>query len=123
MNLNLKISETIENFKKGVLLFLRPSSNSIFNCHNPKGIKLLTPIRFGLSHLRDHKFKHSFQDSLSPFCKRGKREVEIDFHYLLHRSNNSTEQLALMNTIKSIDMSILQKRDSKCERLTFLRYF
>ena len=39
-----------------------------FNCHNPKGVKLLTRLRLDLSHLREHKFKHSFQDSLNPIC-------------------------------------------------------
>ena len=47
-----------------ILKFIRPSSNSFYNCHNPIGIKYITRIRLGLSHLREHKFKHSFQDSM-----------------------------------------------------------
>ena len=35
-------------------------SNSAFNVHNSHGIKLLTRLQVGLSHLREH----SFQDSL-----------------------------------------------------------
>ena len=50
-------------FKKSLLKFIRPSPNSVFNCHNCKGIKYLTRLRLGLSHLREHKFKHSFQDT------------------------------------------------------------
>ena len=38
------------------------------NCHNPQAIKYLSRIRLGLSHLREHKFKHSFQDTLNPVC-------------------------------------------------------
>ena len=37
----------------------------------------------------------------------------ISSHYLLHCSNYSEEQLALLNTIRNIDMSILQLSDSK----------
>ena len=30
------------------------------------GVKLVTRLRIGLSHLREYKFKHSFQDTLNP---------------------------------------------------------
>ena len=109
----IKNSESIETFKKRILSFIRPSPNSTFNCHNPKGIKLLSRLRLGLSHLREHKFKHSFQDSLNPFCSCRKGEVETSCHYLLPCSNYSKERLTLLNTIKNIDMSILQENDSK----------
>ena len=109
----IKNSESIVTFKKRILSFIRPSANSTFNCHNPRGIKLLSRLRLGLSHLREHKFKHSFQDSLNPFCSCGKGEVETSSHYLLHCSNYSEERLALLNTIRNIDKSILQLSHSK----------
>ena len=49
------------DFKKNS--FIRPKANSAFNCNSSKGLKLVTRLRQGLSHLREHKFKHSFQDS------------------------------------------------------------
>ena len=107
----IKNSESIETYKKRFLSFTRPSPNSTFNCHNLKGIKLLSRLRLSLSHLREHKFKHSFQDSFNPFCSCGKGEVETSSHYLLHCSNYSEEQLAVLNTIKNVDMSILQQSD------------
>ena len=113
LDLKIKNSESIKTFKKRILSFIRPSPNSTFNCHNPKGIKLLSRLRLGLSHLREHKFKHSFQDSLNPFCFCGKGEVETSSHYLLYCSHYSNERLALLNAIKNIDMSILQQSDSK----------
>ena len=51
--------------KSKVLRFIRPKANCFFNCLNPKGIKLITKLRVGFSHLRDHKFKHSFHDCLN----------------------------------------------------------
>ena len=109
----IKNSESIVTLKKRILSFIRPSANSTFNCHNPKWIKLLSRLRLGLSHLREHKFKRSFQDSLNPFCSCEKGEVETSSHYLLHCPNYSEERLALLNTIRNIDMSILQLSDSK----------
>ena len=55
-------------FKGKVLKFIRPSGNSVFRCHNPKGVKLLTRLRLGLSHFWGHKFKLGFLDSLNPGC-------------------------------------------------------
>ena len=98
--------------KKNILKLIRPSPNSIFNCHNPKGVKLLTRLRLGLSHLRDHKFKHSFQDSLNPIynCET---DVETFTHYLLHCPLFSDERLILINNIWNIDNNILNLNDSR----------
>ena len=53
-------STSFNSFKESILKFIRPAPNTIFQCHNPKGIKYLTRLRVNFSHLRDRKFKHSF---------------------------------------------------------------
>ena len=93
--------------------FIRTSPNSIFNCHSPKVIKFLSRLRLSLSHLREHKFKHNFQDALNYFCSCEKGEVETSSHYLLHCSNYSEEQLVLVNSLKNINTSILHSSYSK----------
>ena len=77
---NLRKSDTYGTFKNDILKFIRPSPNSVFECHNPQGIKFLTRLRLGLSHLHEPKFKHSFQDSLNPLCKCS-AEVESSTHF------------------------------------------
>ena len=77
-----------------------------FNCHNPKGIKFITRLRLGLSHLREHKFKHSFQGSLNPFCSRG-LDIESTAHFLLHCPTHITERRTLLSTIENIDNNLL----------------
>ena len=57
--------------KKYPEFYVRPSPNSTYNCFNTKDIKHLTRLRLGLSHLRDHKLKHDFLDSLNPVCSCG----------------------------------------------------
>ena len=99
--LDLKIKNSVTTFKRRILSFIRSSPNSTCNCHNPKGIKLMSRLRLGLSHFREHKFKHSFQDSLNPFCSCRKDEVETSSHFLLYCSNYSEERLALLNAIKN----------------------
>ena len=109
---NIRNSENLFIFKKKLLKFIRPSGNSVFRCHNPKGIKLLTRLRLGLSHLREHKFKHSFLDSLNPFCSCG-QNIETSIHFLLHCSNYSNERLTFLNIVRNIDSNILSKNDLK----------
>ena len=65
---SLRNSKIFLTFKKNILQFIRPAVNSAYNCHNPKGIKLVTRLRLGLSPLREHKFKHNFQESLNTLC-------------------------------------------------------
>ena len=33
-----------------------------------KGIKLLTRLRVGFSHLKEHKFQRNFVDAINPLC-------------------------------------------------------
>ena len=60
---HLRKSENFSVFKSNILKSIRPSPNSAYNCHNPRRICLITRLRLGLSHLRQHKFKHGFQDT------------------------------------------------------------
>lgn len=56
---------------KVYLRFIRPAPTSIYNCHNSKGVNLITQLGLGLSHLRKQNFKHVFQDSTNPLCNCG----------------------------------------------------
>ena len=63
---NKRNSESLKFFKKLILSFIRPSTNSSLHYHNPKGLTLITRLMVVSGHLRFHKFKHSFQDILNP---------------------------------------------------------
>ena len=60
----IRNAESLGIFKINILKFFRPTPRSFFNCYNHKGIRLMTRLRLGLSHLREHKFNHNFQSSL-----------------------------------------------------------
>ena len=112
LDLNIRNSECLNFFKKTLLNFIRPSGIIVFNCYNPKGVKLLTKLRLGLSHLRDHKFKHSFQDSLNPICNFG-NDIETSAHFLLLCHNFSNEISTFLGIIGSIYRSILRRDNSQ----------
>ena len=98
---------------------ISPSGNSVFRCHNPKGIKLLTRLRLGISHLRGNKFKHGFLNSLKPICSCC-QNIETSTHFLLHCSNCFSERSTFLNSIRNIDSNILAKNDLKAmEKLLY----
>ena len=81
---NLRNAASLSAYKKSLLKFIGPSPGSVFNCLNCKEIKLLTKLRLGLSHLREHKFKQSFQDTLNQLCSHGRNmETNMVFFFQL----------------------------------------
>lgn len=82
-----------ENLKKRTFQFIPPSSNSLYNCRNPKGIKLMTRICTVLSYFQEHKCTHNFQDSMNPLYNQ--------FILIKNKGSNffGTSQLHLMVTL------------------------
>ena len=113
--MKIRNSKTFSAFKKSILKFIRPSSNSIFNCHSPKGIKLITRLRLGLNHLREHKFRH-FQDTLNPIFSCG-NDTETKIHYLLHCPNYLNERRTLLDNLQSIGKNIHNKNVSQISEM------
>ena len=103
----LRKSENFSVFKSNILKFIRPSPNSVYNCHNPRGICLITRLRLGLSHLREHKFKHGFQDTLNPLCSCG-NNVESTEHFLLHCPQFVNQRSTLLSTLGNFKSSLLE---------------
>ena len=67
-----KIDIKIQNspysvFRNYLLEKIRPKPSPLYNIHNPSGIKLLTRLRIGLSHLNEHKFNPNFGNCVNPF--------------------------------------------------------
>ena len=91
--------------------FIRPSPNSIFDIYNPYGIKLLTRLRLGLSHLNEHKFKHGFNDTINPICICG-GDIESINHFFLHCPEYSEARQTLFDNIQSIDKMLLSQNES-----------
>ena len=103
-------------FINNISKFIRPSPNTIFQCHNPKGIKLVTRLRLGLSHLREHKFKHSFQDTLNFLYSCG-LDIETTSYYFLHCPLFHAERSTRLNNINEIDSIIFNKSESVMTRI------
>ena len=60
-----------------------------------------------MSHLREHKFKHNFQDCLNPICSCG-LDIESTSHFLLHCPTFNDEQYTLLSTLNKIYCKLLE---------------
>ena len=102
----MRNSESYSIFKKSLLKFIRTIPNRVFSDADRYGIKLLTRIRVGLSHLREHKFRHNFQDTINSLCSCS-LEIESTSHFFLRCQNFITPRTNLMNELCKLDSNIL----------------
>ena len=57
-----------------------------------------------LSHLNEHKFRHDFEDTISPMCSCN-TEIESNEHFLLRCHFYSSQRLELFNNLNEISSS------------------
>ena len=107
----IRNAKTYASFRKMLLKFIRPIENSTYKIYDPLGIKLLTRLRLGFSHLSEHKFRHNFADSLNPLCSCS-LETESTLHFFLRCQNYTTLRRALMTDLKNINDAIMSLNES-----------
>ena len=110
LNSFIRNSETFMLFKNRLLEFVRLEAISIFNIHNPMGIKYFTRLRLYFSHLKEHKFKGNFQDSVDPLGSCG-IEIESMKHFLLLCSNFSIQRKTLFDKLTELNIDVLTRND------------
>ena len=108
--LEFRNASTYPLFRNNLVKNVRPSPKSLYGIHDPLGVKLLTRIRLGLSHLREHKFRHNFQDTINPLCDCS-LELENTIHFFLRCQNFSTIRTTLQSELNKIDLSIFLRND------------
>ena len=111
---HLRKSEKFSVFKSNILRFIPPSPNSFYSFHNPRIICHIKRLRLGLSHLREHRFKHGFQDPLNPLCSCG-NHVESKQNFLLSCPQFVNERRTLVSTLGNFNGSLLE---NTCKVLT-----
>ena len=79
--------------------------NSVFSVADIYGIKLLTRLRLSLIHLREHKFRHSFQVTIIPLCSCN---IEVkSTSFFLYYQNFITPRTIPMNKTRKTASNIL----------------
>ena len=112
---DIRNSDSLNVFKLSLLKFVRPVANSVFEINNPYGLKLLTRLCLGLSHLRYDKFRHSFQDCINPICIC-RLQIETATHFLFHCPLFQSARHSILINIEKIDESILKKHEKLLQK-------
>ena len=108
LDYSLRNAPFINVFKKNILKFIRLGPNKVFNNCNPYGLRLLTRLRLGLSHLSGHKFNHNFSDCLDEICMCGK-DIETTIHFIVQCFLFLNDRQVLMNKFRDIDCSLIDQ--------------
>ena len=103
-------STSNSRFKKSFLIYFKADENSVFDVHNPIGIKLSNRLRLNFSHLNEHKFPHNFRDTGNPFCFCN-AESETTSHYLLRYPLFFEQRTKLFESLSNLDNTLLNHCD------------
>ena len=112
-----KLDPTIQNaeiffFSKTVSSnLLDPPREDFFNCYNHKGIRLMTRLRPGLSHQRENKFNHNFQNCIDPLFSCG-MDIESRSHFFLHCCLFDDKRITFLSTLNKIDFKLIVTNES-----------
>ena len=92
--------------------FIRPTGSSTYKINDPLGIKLLTRLQLGFSHLSEHKFRHNFGGWPNPLCSCS-LETGSTLHCFLRCQNYTTLRTAPMANLNDINdaMKSLNEND------------
>ena len=86
--------------------WLLVEKNSLFSVDDALGLKLLTFLRLVFCHLKEHKFRDGFKDTLNSLCFCGAK-VETTVHFLSHCQLYSTQRSELFDNIGKLINSFL----------------
>ena len=100
------------SFKNSLLKIGPPTAKWTYNIHNPTGLKFLTRLKPGLSHLNEHKFKHNFQDCVNSPCTHVVWKLN-PFPISFFTAIISQTYVTLFDDLQSVDRNIPSFSDNE----------
>ena len=94
-----------------LLKLIMPAPRKICNINDSVGINLLTRLRLGFTHQREHKFGHSFRDILNPRWSCSIK-AKTTTHYFLRCYFYKSNMSARMNDFNEIHSSFSKLNDN-----------
>ena len=103
-------------FRNHLLKIIRAVSNLVYNIQNYIGLKLLTRLRLGLSHLNEHRFNHNFQNCINPL-RTCSIDVESTVQFFLHCHHYHNIRVKLLNSLEVIDTNLLKLSEEQLTKV------
>ena len=100
--------------------FVNITPNLVCGIHNLVGLKYLTRLRVGLSHLRAHKYQHNVSDTTTKFCSCSNNVPQTTEHYLLYCPTYPLIRSVLFGQLMHyISLLTLTSPSSTCDLLLY----
>ena len=80
-------------FRKPLRKFIRPVRRKTYNVNETVEIKLITRLKLSFGHLREHSFRHSFNNTLNSLCACS---IEMKLPHLFFRCHCYNENQAIL---------------------------
>ena len=101
LDLQLHNEKSFKKFRNILHKLGQPTPDLIYGIHHPLGLKLVTRLRLGLSHLNENRFKHNFKNCINPLCTCS-LEVESTKHFFLHCQYYSALCISFLDDLNNI---------------------
>ena len=92
---------SIISFKNKLFPLIRQEFKSFFDIHDPIGIKMLFQLRVGNSHLKSHKKKHNFLDTIDDTCECLTATEDVA-HFLFFCPLYATQRISFRRSVSNI---------------------
>ena len=102
LNPEIRNAKSIYKFKKSIIT--EKLENSLYNVRDPIGVKLLSRLRLRFTHLKGHKFRHGFSETVHSMCPCG-TDLETTAHFLLRCNCFSNQGSELFDYLDRLDPS------------------
>ena len=119
----------IQRLEMHILQFLRntyyireihPAPHSVYNVCYPNGLKLLTRLGLGLSHLNEHRFNHNIKNCINPLCTCS-FEVESTSHFFLHCHYYNSIRHLMFHELCEVGFNLWNASDEKLVNILLYR--
>ena len=101
LDLQLSNEQSFKKFRNTLLKLGRPTPDLIYGIHHRVGLKLLTRLSSGLSHLNEHRFEQNFKNCINTL-RTCSLEVESTKHFCLHCHYYPALRISFLKDLNSI---------------------
>ena len=98
-------STSLSSFRNALLRVGWPTAKPVYNIHNTIGLKFVTRLRLGLSHLNEHKFKHNLHNCINPLWSCS-LEIKSFSRFFMYCNYFTSIRSACFGDLQSVDANI-----------------
>ena len=104
---SLRSIDSLSKFKAQLIKSRRPPKRYVFKISDIVGVRLLSRLRLGFSHLREHRFRHNVSNSSGCICGDDDETTQRVLLRYRHFANTRSTLLEQVSNILKTDIKVL----------------